>query len=135
MYTCVHICIFRFLSLIYVPSSRKYYSSLASLSNFRKIYQFTCSFLVIFYIFKLQLLFNHRVVFLTIFQAKFQFFEFLRALSWCLKKFGSEKHSPRFSKTQKYIYDHAYENFDFPTLQTLPELANGNTGVKAHVCR
>jgi hypothetical protein len=73
---CVHVCpylYFCFLSLIYVPSSRMYHSSLASLLNFRKIYQFTYSFLVIFYIFKLQLLFNHLVVFLTIFQAQSQF--------------------------------------------------------------
>jgi len=37
--------------------------------------------LVIFYIFKLHVLFNHWVAFLTIFQAKSQFFKFLRALS------------------------------------------------------
>jgi len=47
-----------------------------------------------------------------------------------------KKKNPGFSKTQKYyIYDHAYENFDFPTLETPTELATGNTGVKAHVCR
>lgn len=31
-------------------------------------------------------------------------------------------HKNRFRKTES-IYDHAYENFDLPTLETPPELA------------